>query len=272
MSTISDEYLLGHTTSDLLRLDDQAQLLAPATTAILQVAGLRPGMRVLDVGTGLGDVAFGAASIVGPSGQVVGIDRDADVLALARDRAAARGVGNVDFEQGEAGEWNGGGLFDAVIGRMVLVFCPDPRTVVRHHAASLRPGGLYLAMEWDYLTARADPFCPTVYRTVALMAAAVRHAGMDPALGARLDAVLEQCGLVEAQALGFRPFTSARDGARAFTGLVAAMLALMEHSGLVDSPDAGLETLRHRIAAEVAEANATFVMPTLVGAWGRTAR
>ncbi len=271
MATINDEYVIGHTTSELLRMDQQAKLLAPATAAILQVAGLRPGMRVLDLGTGLGDVALTAAELVGAEGHVVGIDRDQEAIHQARARAQDRGLDNVRFEQGEAGEWDGGGQFDAVIGRLILVFHNDPAQVVRHHAKALRPGGLFLAMEWDYLTARADPFCPTVYRTVALMSAAVRHAGMDPALGARLDTVLDQAGLTETEALGFRPFTSTKDGARALTGLVSTMLPLMEHSGLVDSPDFGLETLRHRIAAEVAEANATFVLPTLVGAWGRTA-
>lgn len=272
MATINDEYVIGHTTSELLRMDQQARLLAPATGAIMRVAGLREGMRVLDLGTGLGDAALAAAELVGPEGQVVGIDRDPEALSQARHRADAAGLTNVRFEQGEAGEWTDGGQFDAVIGRLILVFTKEPAQVVRHHAASLRPGGIYLAMEWDYLTARADPFCPTVYRTVALMAAAVRHAGMDPALGARLDGVLDQAGLTETEALGFRPFTTTKDGAKALTGLVSTMLPLMEHSGLVDSPDFGLETLRHRIAAEVAEANATFVLPTLVGAWGRTAR
>ena len=67
-------YALGHSDFELKRLDRQAQLLRPATREFLEAAGMTAGMRVLDVGSGTGDVAFLAADIVGPSGEVVGTD------------------------------------------------------------------------------------------------------------------------------------------------------------------------------------------------------
>src|SRR5262249_49365688 len=64
----NSEYALGHSDFELKRLARQAQLLEPATREYFHAAGMAPGMRVLDVGSGTGEVAFLAADFVGPSG------------------------------------------------------------------------------------------------------------------------------------------------------------------------------------------------------------
>ncbi len=82
-------YVLGHTEQELERLMTQSQLFEPFTAQLFRDAGIAPGMRVLDVGSGSGDVSFLAARMVGPSGHVVGVDRSA--VALFRsccDRSA----------------------------------------------------------------------------------------------------------------------------------------------------------------------------------------
>ena len=137
MTSIEKDYVLGHEDAELARLEHQAGILAPATEAILRMAGLAPGMRVLDLGTGLGDVAFAAAGIVGPAGEVVGIDQSRSVVARATSRAEERGLDNVGFEVGDVGTWHDGSRFDAVVGRLILLYCPDQPAVIRHHAASL---------------------------------------------------------------------------------------------------------------------------------------
>src|ERR1700681_2988577 len=89
-------YVLGHSDPELLRLTIQARLLEPITRRrYLQCAGITPGMRVLDVGCGTGDVALLAAELVSNSGEVVGADRAASAVAVARERAKARSVTNV---------------------------------------------------------------------------------------------------------------------------------------------------------------------------------
>ena len=148
MTSIDEDYVLGHEDAELARLEHQAGILAPATEAILRMAGLAPGMRVLDLGTGLGDVAFAAAGIVGPTGEVVGIDQSRSVVARATSRAEERGLGNVGFEVGDVGSWHDGSRFDAVMGRMILLYCPDQPAVIRHHAASLAPA----ASTWRWST------------------------------------------------------------------------------------------------------------------------
>src|SRR5215471_10069839 len=76
-------YVLGHSTFELERLARQERLIGPSTREYFQAAGIGPGMRVLDVGSGTGVVAFLAAELVGPSGEVVGTDLAPTAVATA---------------------------------------------------------------------------------------------------------------------------------------------------------------------------------------------
>jgi ubiquinone/menaquinone biosynthesis C-methylase UbiE len=86
-------YVLGHAARELDRLDLQGILYRDVTRRAFHRAGLGPGMRVLDLGSGSGDVTLLASEVVGPSGRVVGVDREVGTVKAARARAAAA-VGN----------------------------------------------------------------------------------------------------------------------------------------------------------------------------------
>src|ERR1700754_2018869 len=88
-------YVLGHVDHEIRRLMLQGRLYDDFTEHVLRLAGLRPGMQVLDVGSGPGDVSFAAARIVGPTGTVLGVDAAPDIVDLARKRAADKGLVNV---------------------------------------------------------------------------------------------------------------------------------------------------------------------------------
>jgi SAM-dependent methyltransferase len=98
-------YVFGHSDRELDRLKAQARLIDPITQRFLREAGVVPGMRVLDVGSGAGDVAFLASDMVGDTGEVVGIDRVPVALEAARARAAFRSLRNVVFREGNAPRW-----------------------------------------------------------------------------------------------------------------------------------------------------------------------
>ena len=129
-------YVLGHSERELDRLSTQARLLNPITLQFFREAGIVPGMRVLDVGSGVGDVAFVAADLVGDSGEVIGTDRGATAVVAATERAKARGLGNLSFREGDPAEMAFGKPFDAVIGRYVLWCQHDQGGTLRKLARS----------------------------------------------------------------------------------------------------------------------------------------
>ena len=94
----------GYSEDELHRLTDQGRLYAAATRALLLEASVGPGMRVLDVGCGPGDVSLLVAERVGPTGEVVGVDTNDRVLQLAQARASASGATQVRFVQADLRE------------------------------------------------------------------------------------------------------------------------------------------------------------------------
>lgn len=121
-------YALGHSEQELQRLSRQGHALGPFTRQLFEEAGISRGMRVLDVGCGSGDVAFLAADLVGPSGQVVGVDRERRAVDWASARAHSQSMRNVNFVEGDPAEMEFDRQFDAIVGRLVLMYYPDPLT------------------------------------------------------------------------------------------------------------------------------------------------
>ncbi len=157
-------YALGHSENELDRLARQAEAFEPFTRQLLQQAGITTGMRVLDVGSGSGDVAFLAAQLVGPSGEVIGADHAAEAVSRATARAQAKAVSNVKFVQGDPADLSFDRPFDAIVGRLVLMYYPDPVNAIRRLKGHLREGGLNVFQELDFANARSLPSVPTFER------------------------------------------------------------------------------------------------------------
>jgi ubiquinone/menaquinone biosynthesis C-methylase UbiE len=134
-------YFLGHSDAEILRLQNQAKILRPITERLLRSAGIRPGMRVLDLGTGAGDAAMLAAELVGLSGSVVGVDRNPQILSIARERANRAGFQHLSYYEAAAETFVDDSGFDLVIGRYILIHQTDPAAFLRAAARFARPGG-----------------------------------------------------------------------------------------------------------------------------------
>lgn len=149
----ASEYVLGTAETEHDRLMRWASLLAPYTERLFRDAGLVAGQRVLDIGSGVGDVALLAAQIVGPGGQVVGIDLDGTALARARKRAEACGLPNVVFVETDLARFISEEPFDAIVGRLVLQFVAKPIQIMNALASVLRAGGVMVFQEsnWEAL-------------------------------------------------------------------------------------------------------------------------
>jgi len=128
-------------------LIQQARALAPTTEHFLRLAGIVSGMRVLDIGCGMGDVTMLVAHLVGDGGRVVSIDINQASLDTARKRALAMGFGNTTFHRADISTFTDVEPFDAVVGRLVLEFVPDPTGAISRLSKLLRPGGIMAFQE-----------------------------------------------------------------------------------------------------------------------------
>ena len=151
-------YVLGHSAEELNRLIDQARLFGELTEDVFVRAGIGPGMRVLDVGCGAGDVSFLLARMVGPSGAVVGIDRSEDAVTMANARAQAMGLAQVSFSQGELQDISLDQPVDAAVGRFVLMYSSEPSIALRRVAANVRAGGIVAFQEMNVAEAKSFPY------------------------------------------------------------------------------------------------------------------
>lgn len=271
MTTTTTPYLLGNEPDELRRLEEQAAALAPATRAILAMAGIEPGMRVLDLGTGAGDVAFEVSRIVGPSGSVVGIDQSAKALRWAASRCEAQGLRNISFVHEDVQEMRLTGQVDAVVGRLVLLYTPDPAAVLRKFAGFVRPGGVVVGMEYEMSVAGLLPATPLSERVTYWIMEAFRRSGLDPSLGARLEPVFTDAGLTGATALGLQAYLPPGNpaGPRMAQGIIRTLLPVLTRTGLGSPEEIGIETLAQRLYDEQVAGGGMFRPPTLVGAWAR---
>ncbi|WP_416975536.1 class I SAM-dependent methyltransferase [Streptomyces sp. 4F14] len=200
-------YLLGHSQSERRRLALQDAAVSPFTERTLRVAGVRPGMSVLDLGSGPGDVALLAAGLVGPGGRVVGIERDPGSVRAARVRAREAGFAeSVRYEVADVGDFTWPERFDVVVGRYILMYLPDPAAALRRLASLLEPGGVVVLHEMDFTnTAPSDPPLAEWDRYYALWPGPFLASGAVPDFGPRLARTFLDAGLPEPEVATWVP-------------------------------------------------------------------
>ena len=185
--TEDTDYALGRTPAEYDRLIEQAEVFRPLTERVLRAAGLGPGMDVLDIGCGVGDVSLLASDLVGAEGSVVGIDLDGAALSVAIERCAARGITNVSFREGDVRSVAVDRLFDAAVGRFVLMYLSDPTAALRAIAERIRPAGIVALHEWIGDVSPATSMnLPTLASLHGIITSTFERSGARVGMGAEL--------------------------------------------------------------------------------------
>jgi 2-polyprenyl-3-methyl-5-hydroxy-6-metoxy-1,4-benzoquinol methylase len=265
-------YVLGHSAEELNRLIDQARLFGELTEDVFVRAGIGPGMRVLDVGCGAGDVSFLLARMVGPSGEVVGVDRSEEAVAMATARAQAMGLSQVSFSQGELEDISLDQPVDAAVGRFVLMYSPDPSVSLRRIAANVRAGGIVAFQEMNVAEAKSFPQVDLYEQSMRLIIETLHREKAKTLMGLRLYRTFVEAGLPPPQMIMAARVEGSSDslGYQIVARVVKSLLPVMEKLGVANEKEVQIETLAERLRNEVISRGAVIVLPPLVGAWART--
>ena len=274
MTAEDPTYALGRTAEEHRRLEQQAALFRPITERFFRAAGVGPGMRVLDVGSGAGDVAFLAAELVGPAGEVVGVDADGSALRTARERARLLGLSNVTFLEGDIRTADPGRDFDAAVGRLVLLYFADPVEALAAILAHVRKGGLVAFQEVDMdpaITSVSYPEDSLWTETGKTIVRVFEGAGVHLRMGRKLLQTFLRAGL-SVPALMVESATGAGPDFLGYAWLadtLRSLTPLAEKLGIANAADLGLDSLADRLREEAVSRELMVWTGPLVGASAR---
>lgn len=267
-------YVLGHSEQEIERLHRQADYYAQLTSVALHMAGIQPGMRVLDAGCGGGDVSLLIARLVGPKGEVVAVDRSSEALAAAERRLAADQIDTVHLVEGDIATIRLDAPVDAVVGRLILMHVPDPVAALRNLASLLAPEGTILMQEMDIGVARTEPPAPMVEAMIDLCRTAFGTAGVDVRPGMRLHEQFLAAGLPAPQllSLGRIDAPPARASAESLVQILTTLLPVIEGARLADLAELDLSTLASRLSDQLGACGSLAITPPLITAISRIGR
>ena len=268
----SDAYALGRSAAETQRLIRQAQIYGPLTRRLFASAGITAGMKVLDVGSGAGDVALLLADLVGPRGAVVGVEMNPTILDTARARVRAAGWTNVTFLEGDVHSIGLDEDFDAVVGRWILMYLPEPVAALHRLLRCLQPGGIIAFQENDFTyPPMTFPLAPLHEQVVQWTTPPPGRGGPDQQMGSKLYRTYLDAGLSAPQLRLDAPIGGGPDwpGYAYVADTVRSLLPMLEQMGVVTAEEVGIETLAERLRAEAVGQRVVQMLPIVIGAWAR---
>jgi cyclopropane fatty-acyl-phospholipid synthase-like methyltransferase len=268
-------YALGHSARETARLEKMAALYNPSTHRLLAEAGVEPGMKVLDVGSGAGDVALLAADLVGPTGTVIGVEANPVLLDTAQERVHAAGLSNVRFICGDLHSVSLADDFDAVVGRLILLHMTDPATTLRSLVGHLRRDGIVVFQDIDMTHEPLDvPPSPLHNQSWNFIVRVFSQAGIDLAMGLKLHHVFVDAGLPAPQMhlsapIGTGPEWAGYDFAAQALRVALDMAQTRGWTTADEVVALDVDTFAARWRDEVGCQNGVITLAPYVGAWTR---
>ena len=190
------DYILGGSKRELKRLSRQSQIFEPETLHTLQLAGIKPGMRCVDIGCGIGDVTFMIAKLVGKRGSVIGIDRNKDVIEICGKRAKQENVSNIEFLVGDICDNNLSKRgFDLIYSRFLFQHLVKPKEALKEMMKLVTVGGTIVAEENDQGTWLTYPPSSGLEKLRRVYVDLLRLKQCDELIARKLYGLFLDCGL-----------------------------------------------------------------------------
>ena len=270
MSAAHEHYALGRSPQEYARLRRQAEIMKPMTRRLFAEAGIRPGMAVLDLGSGAGDVAMLLSEMVGPSGKVTGLDLDHNAVLHARERAIAAQFKNISFAHSDIAHYQPDAPADAIVGRLVLMYQADPAAALAQLATHLRPGGVVAFIEpWFQPPPGPDSATKT---TITCLVETLRRSGAHVDLGPRMHRVFQAAGLPLPN-MRFEAIMDARDDSPLYQFVADTMANLLPKAlefGIPGATEMDIASIPDRIRAELNVVGYAMLVAPMVCAWCTT--
>ncbi len=258
-------YTLGRTSHETTRLIEQSRIYGESTQRLCKRAGITAGMRVLEIGSGAGDVALMLAELVGQDGQIVGVDVNPVILETARQRATEAGIRNVEFIAGDARGLAFSDKFDAIVGRFVLMYMADPGEAFAKLVTHLNPGGIIAFQEPEYTLypALLHPDTPLMNQLIKWILGAFEHSGAHLDMGIGLYRAFVDAGLPLPTMHLESPIGAAETwaGYRYMATIFQSLLPLLKKYGLATAEQVDVDTLAARLRREVLASKRPFFLP-----------
>jgi ubiquinone/menaquinone biosynthesis C-methylase UbiE len=268
-------YVMGRSADEMRRLQDRAQFFEPLTRHLFEDAGIRAGMRVLDIGSGAGDVSLLAGELVGRTGSVLGIDANPEVVRTAASRAEASGSTHVSFRAGDIRDLELDRDFDAVVGRLVLMYSTDPSATLRSALRFVRPHGLAAFHEMNMSTpVCSEPVSPLHQLLGRCVGEVFARGGVEMAMGTRLYEVFVAAGVEPPRMCTNALIGAGEEWVRRFAaafgaGILRSILPSILQFGVATESELDLDTFDERYVSEVVGQASVVQWIPFVGAWGR---
>lgn len=268
-------YVMGRSEQETQRLEQRAAFFYPSTRHLFEEAGITAGMKVLDIGSGAGDVSFLVAELVGPSGCVVGVDANPVIVEAASARAHAAGLNSVSFAAGDIRDLQLDRDFDAVVGRLMLMYSAEPADTVRSALRHVRSAGLAVFQEMNVgAPVWSEPPSPLHQLLARCIRESFAGGGVEMAMGTRLPEVFVAAGLEAPQlrtdaVIGAGPDWIRKFAAAFGAGIIRSVLpAVLEH-GVATESELELDTFDERYVDEVVRQGSVVQWIPFIGAWAR---